>query len=147
MMGLDKSLIYSEADNQLSQSVLDSNSAYADLAHGRAVRARDATKLSIAGAYERAKAKNEFDEYGANLQADAQRMTEPGFAPLPPKPLELPRPILMDPMIPIDLPDVRKQAGSMGVGAAQGRAADTAMIVNAFVSMASAGLGGWIGKS
>ena len=138
MMGLDKSLIYSEADNQLSQSVLDSNSAYADLAHGLGVRERDATKLSIAGAYERAKAKNEFDEYGANLQADAQRMTEPGFAPLPPKPLELPRPILMDPMIPIDLPDVRKQAGSMGVGAAQGRAADTAMIVNAFVSMASA---------
>ncbi len=141
MMGLDKSLIYSEADSQLSQSVLDTNAGYADLAYGLGVKERDATKLSIASAYDRAIAKSEFDEYGANLAADAKRMSEPGFAPLPPKPLELPRAILMDPMLPIDLPEVRKGAGSGGVGAAQGRAQDTAMIVNAFVSLATAGIG------
>ena len=146
MMGLDKSLIYSEADSQLSQSVLDTKAGYADLAYGLGVKERDATKLSIASAYDRAIAKSEFDEYGANLAADAKRMSEPGFAPLPPKPLELPRAILMDPMLPIDLPEVRKGAGSGGVGAAQGRAQDTAMIVNAFVSLASAGLGGWASK-
>jgi len=100
------------------------------------------TKLSIRDAYGRALKKSEFDEYGANLQADAQRMAEPGMAPLPPKPLELPKAILMDPMLPQDLPEVRKGAGSGGVGAAQGAAADTAMLVNAFVSLASAGLGG-----
>jgi len=146
MMGLDKSLIYGEAEGALAQSTLTSKGAYADLAYGLGVQQRDATKLSIRAAYGRALQKSEFDEYGANLAADAQRMAEPGFAPLPPKPLELPRAILMDPMLPIDLPKVRKGAGSGGVGAAQGRASDSAMVVNAFVSLASAGLGGWASK-
>ena len=123
---------------------LDTKSGYADLAHGLGVKQRDATKLSIAGAYDRALEKSEFDEYGANLQADAQRMSEPGMAPLPPKPLELPRPILIDPMIPLDIPDPRKGAGSMGVGRAQGAAADTAAGINMFTQLASAALGGWI---
>jgi len=144
MMGLDKSLIYGEAGAAASQNALTTKGAYADLAYGLGQQERDATKTSIRSAYGRAMEKSEFDEYGANLQADAQRMSEPGFAPLPPKPLELPRAILMDPMLPQDLPKVRKGAGSGGVGAAQGRAQDTAMIVNAFVSLASAGLGGWI---
>ena len=144
MMGLDKSLIYGEAEGALAQSALTSKGAYADLAYGLGETERDATKLSIRSAYGRALNKSEFDEYGANLQADAQRMAEPGMTPLPPKPLELPRAILMDPMLPTDLPEIRKGAGSGGVGAAQGRAQDTAMIVNAFVSLASAGLGGWI---
>ena len=143
MMGLDKSLIYGEAEGALAQSALTTKGAYADLGHGLGVQQRDATKDSIRSAYGRALDKAEFDEYGANLAADAKRMSEPGFAPLPPKPLELPRAILMDPMLPQDLPKVRKGAGSGGVGAAQGRASDSAMIVNAFVSLASAGLGGW----
>ena len=146
MMGLDKSLIYGEAETALAQSALTSKGAYADLAYGLGVQQRDATKLSIRAAYGRALQKSEFDEYGANLAADAQRMAEPGFAPLPPKPLELPRAILMDPMLPMDLPEVRKGAGSGGVGAAKGRASDSAMVVNAFVSLASAGLGGWAAK-
>ena len=144
MMGLDKSLIYGEAEGALAQSALTSKGAYADLAYGLGETERDATKLSIRSAYGRALNKSEFDEYGANLQADAQRMAKPGMTPLPPKPLELPRAILMDPMLPTELPEVREGAGSGGVGAAQGRAQDTAMIVNAFVSLASAGLGGWI---
>ncbi len=146
MMGLDKSLIYGEAETALAQSALTTKGAYADLAYGLGVQQRDATKLSIRAAYGRALQKSEFDEYGANLAADAQRMAEPGFAPLPPKPLELPRAILMDPMLPMDLPRVRKGAGSGGVSAAQGRASDSAMVVNAFVSLATAGLGGWIAK-
>ena len=141
MMGLDKSLIYGEAETALAQSTLTSQGAYADLGYGLGQQQREATKDSIRSAYGRALDKAEFDEYGANLAADAKRMSEPGFAPLPPKPLELPRPILMDPMLPIDIPEPRKGAGSGGVGAAQGRASDTAMIVNAFVSLASAGIG------
>ena len=161
MMGLDESLIYADAEYRLATAGLTSKGAYADLSHkltGSQLDAqsgfaemshqlgaqqRDATKLSIGSAYDRALSKSEFDEYGANLQADAQRMEEPGFGPLPPKPLELPRPILMDPMLPIDIPEPREGAGSGGVGAAQGAAADTAVIVNALVSLASAGLGGW----
>ena len=146
MMGLDKSLIYGEAEGALAQSALTTKGAYADLAYGLGAQQRDATKGSIRSAYGRALEKSEFDEYGANLAADAKRMAEPGFAPLPPKPLELPRAILMDPMLPMDLPEVRKGAGSGGVGAAQGRAQDTAMIVNAFVSLASAGFGGMMAK-
>jgi len=141
MMGLDKSLIYGEAEGALAQTALTTKGAYADLAYGLGKQERDATKLSIRSAYGRALDKSEFDEYGANLQADAQRMAEPGFAPLPPKPLELPRAILMDPMLPQDLPEIREGAASGGVGAAQGRASDTSMIVNAFVQLASAGLG------
>lgn len=142
MMGLDKSLIYGEAEGALAQSALTTKGAYADLAYGLGAQQRDATKSSIRSAYGRALEKSEFDEYGANLAADAKRMAEPGFAPLPPKPLELPRAILMDPMLPTELPEVRKGAAAGGVGAAQGRAQDTAMIVNAFVSLASAGFGG-----
>ncbi len=144
MMGLDKSLIYGEAETALAQSALTSKGAYADLAYGLGVQQRDATKLSIRAAYGRALQKSEFDEYGANLAADAQRMAEPGFAPLPSKPLELPRAILMDPMLPTDLPEIRKGAASGGVGAAQGRAQDVAVTINAFTQLASAALGGWI---
>ena len=144
MMGLDKSLIYGEAETALAQSSLTSQGAYADLAYGLGAEQRDATKLSIRAAHGRALQKSEFDEYGANLQADAQRMSMPGFAPLPPKPLEMPRAILMDPMLPIDLPKVRKGAGSGGVSAAQGAAQDTSAIINMFTSLASSALGGWI---
>ena len=144
MMGLDKSLIYGEAEGALAQTSLTTKGAYADLTHGLGEQQREGTKISIRAAYGRALRKSEFDEYGANLAADAKRMTMPGFAPLPPKPLELPRPILMDPMLPRAHPDVRKAAGSMGVGAAQGRAADTAASINMFTQLASAALGGWI---
>jgi len=144
MMGLDKSLIYGEAETALAQSTLTSKGAYADLGYGLGEQQRDATKDSIRSAYGRALDKAEFDEYGANLAADAQRMSEPGFAPLPSKPLELPRAILMDPMLPTDLPEIREGAGSGGVGAAQGRAQDVAVTVNAFTQLASAALGGWI---
>ena len=142
MMGLDKSLISGETEAATAQSALTTKAAYADLASGLGAEQRDASRLSAQAAYGRAMNKAEFDEYGANLAADAKRMAEPGFAPLPPKPLELPEAILMDPMLPMDLPEVRKGAGSGGVGAAQGRAQDIAMIVNAFTSILSAGIGG-----
>ena len=144
MMGLDKSLIYGETETALARTALTSQAAYTDLAYGLGVEQRDATRLSIKAAHGRAMDKAEFDEYGANLAADAQRMSEPGFAPLPPKPLELPRPILADPMLPREHPKVRKGAGSMGVGRASGAAADTAAGINAFTQLASAALGGWI---
>ena len=144
MMGLDKSLIYGEAEHKLAQSKLTTAGAFADTAHGLGVTQRAATGESIRSAYGRALDKSEFDEYGANLQADASRMAEPGFAPLPPKPLELPRAIMMDPMLPVPHPEVRRGAGSMGVNRAAGAAGDTAAGINAFFGLASAALGGWV---
>ena len=135
MMGLDKSLIYGEAEYQLQGTALTSKAAYADLAHGLGIKQREATSASIRSAYGRALKKAEFDEYGANLAADAKRMSKPGFADLPPKPLELPRPILLDPMLPREHPEVRKGAGSMGAGAAADQARGVGMIMNAFTSI------------
>ena len=162
MMGLDASLIYGEAEHGLAQTALTTKAAYEDLAYNLdqsvldeqrmyagaefalGKEQRDATKLSIRAAHKRSLEKNEFDEYGANLAADAKRMSMPGMAPLPPKPLELPRAVLMDPMLPQKLPKVRKGAGSGGVGAAQGAAQDTGQIINMFTQLAGAALGGWI---
>ena len=144
MMGLDKSLIYGEAEIALAQTALTTKGAYADLTYGLGAEQREASKISARAAYGRALDKSEFDEYGANLAADAKRMTKPGMAPLPPKPLELPRAILVDPMIPLDIPKPRKGAGSMGVGRAQGAAADTAAGINMATQLVSAALGGWV---
>jgi len=134
MMGLDQSLIYGEQEHRLAQSALTTKGAYADLAHGLGIQERDATKDSIRSAYGRALKKSEFDEYGANLQADANRMSAPGFAPLPPKPLELPRAILADPMLPREHPEVVKGAGSGGAGAAADQARGVGMVMNAFAT-------------
>ena len=134
MMGLDQSLIYGEQEHRLAQSALTTKGAYADLAHGLGIQERDATKDSIRSAYGRALKKSEFDEYGANLQADANRMSAPGFAPLPPKPLELPRAILADPMLPREHPEVVKGAGSGGAGAAADHARGVGMVMNAFAT-------------
>ena len=59
------------------------------------------SKLSIGEAYTRATAKIGLDEYGANLKADANRMMKPS-PPIPiPKPLETPRSIIIDNMLPV----------------------------------------------
>ena len=59
------------------------------------------SKLSIGEAYTRATKKIGLDEYGANLKADASRMMKPS-PPIPiPKPLETPRSILVDSMLPV----------------------------------------------
>jgi len=59
------------------------------------------SKLSIGEAYTRATKKIGLDEYGANLKADANRMMKPS-PPIPiPKPLETPRSILVDSMLPV----------------------------------------------
>ena len=62
---------------------------------------REQSKLSIGEAYTRATKKIGLDEYGANLKADASRMMKPS-PPIPiPKPLETPRSILVDSMLPV----------------------------------------------
>jgi len=59
------------------------------------------SKLSIGEAYTRATKKIGLDEYGANLKADANRMMKPS-PPIPiPKPLETPRSVIIDSMLPV----------------------------------------------
>jgi len=59
------------------------------------------SKLSIGEAYTRATKKIGLDEYGANLKADASRMTKPS-PPIPlPKPLQTPRSTIIDRMLPV----------------------------------------------
>jgi len=78
MMGFDKSLIYGEAKYSLGKSQLKSEGAYADLQYDLGEQQREATKLSIGAAYDRSIQQVEHDLFGANLQADAARMTHPG---------------------------------------------------------------------
>ena len=80
---------------------------------------RHEEQLSIARSHEAAKKKITHDLYGANLRADANRLSMPSMGPALPKPLEMPRAIIMDPMLPINSKKPLKGAGSGGVGAAQ----------------------------
>ena len=76
---------------------------------------REQSKLSIGEAYTRATKKIGLDEYGANLKADASRMTKPS-PPMPmPKPLETPRSVIVDSMLP-----VRQRAPVWGSGMGPG---------------------------
>jgi len=76
---------------------------------------REQSKLSIGEAYTRATAKIGLDEYGANLKADANRMMKPS-PPMPmPKPLETPRSVIVDSMLP-----VRQHAPVWGSGMGPG---------------------------
>ena len=73
------------------------------------------SKLSIGEAYTRATKKISLDEYGANLKADANRMMKPS-PPIPiPRPLETPRSVIVDSMLP-----VRQRAPVWGSGMGPG---------------------------
>jgi hypothetical protein len=73
------------------------------------------SKLSIGEAYTRATKKIGLDEYGANLKADANRMMKPS-PPIPiPRPLETPRSVIVDSMLP-----VRQRAPTWGSGMGPG---------------------------
>jgi len=127
MLGIDKSLIDLYEQDQ-----------YSDIGYRLGEKQRDATKLSIHSAYDRSIKKAKHDKYASDLMADSQRMSKPGMAPLPPKPLTLPRAELLDPMIPREPPKPRKGAGSMGAGAAADQARGVGMAFNAVTSIATA---------
>tara|TARA_B100000902_G_scaffold392213_1_gene444267 strand:+ start:752 stop:1813 length:1062 start_codon:yes stop_codon:yes gene_type:complete len=94
-------------------------------------------QMSIERSYNSAYRKIGHDQYGSNLRADAQRLSMPTMGPALPKPLEMPRAIINDPMLPINSKAPVKGASSGGVGAAQDRTRQNA----AFGSLAGMAAG------
>tara|TARA_R100001463_G_scaffold42462_2_gene89011 strand:- start:1464 stop:2504 length:1041 start_codon:yes stop_codon:yes gene_type:complete len=101
---------------------------------------RSEETLSIQRSNKNALRKIRHDQYGANLHADAQRMSMPSLGPALPKPLEMPRAVIMDPMLPVNSKRPLKGAGSGGVGAAQ----DQTRMMSSIGSVAGMAIGSMI---
>ena len=113
--GVDQTLAEQEAASNLSNAKIGAGVKTADLEYALGIKQRDATKLSIGGAHDRAAKKIELDQYKANVQADFSRMSQPSMGIPIPKPLETPMATIMDPIVP-----VRGQEPVWGAGAGGG---------------------------
>jgi len=91
------------------------------------------SKLSIMKAYDHSIKKTKYDWFAANVKADASRRSMPVPPPTIPKPLAIPRAIIVDPPIPINSPEPIPQAvvtsgtQSTGIGAVVGMVAGAAI--------------------
>jgi len=116
------------------------------------------SKLSIIRAFDHSIKKAKFDWFAANVKADANRMSMPIPPPPIPKPLSIPRAILVDGPIPIFSPEpiegtvTSTKTSSGGVGGALGGAASgfmmgasTGMPHMAGIGAVVGGIGGAIG--
>ena len=114
--GVDQTLAEQEAASNLSNAKIGAGVKTADLEYALGIKQRDATKLSIGGAHDRAAKKIAHDQYAANVQADFNRMSQPSMGVPIPKPLEIPMATIVDPLIPVKgKPPVR--GAGMGPGA------------------------------
>ena len=113
--GVDQTLAEQEAASNLSNAKIGAGVKTADLEYALGIKQRDATKLSIGGAHERATKKIVHDQYAANVQADFNRMSQPSMGIPIPRPLEIPMATIMDPIVP-----VRGQEPVWGAGAGAG---------------------------
>ena len=124
MYGLDVSLEMAGADYNLQR------------------KQQDYSKLSIMRAYDQNLKKIEFDQFSANMKADANRMALPGRPPAMPKPLSVPRALILDPPIPINSPEpIEGAVMSTGTSGSGGSGVWGGMMTGA--SMGAAG--GWWG--
>ena len=57
--------------------------------------------MSIFGAQKRGIQGITHEEYSANMKADMSRMSKPDYGLPVPKPMELPQPVIIDPMLPV----------------------------------------------
>ena len=99
--GVDQTLAEQEAAANLSNAKIGAAGLNADIDYALGIKQRDATKLSISGAHDRAAKKIELDQYKANVQADFSRMSEPSKSIPIPKPLEIPMATIIDPIVPV----------------------------------------------
>ncbi|HJO10385.1 MAG TPA: hypothetical protein QGH16_11050 [Verrucomicrobiota bacterium] len=117
--GVDQTLAEQEAASNLSNAKIGAGVKTADLEYALGIKQRDATKLSIGGAHDRAAKKIELDQYKANVQADLNRMSQPTMGIPIPKPLEIPMATIMDPIVPVrGEPPVWGTGGGMGASSA-----------------------------
>ena len=162
-------MIYSMAMFGIDQTLKDQETL-SDIAAGKITVERDvveekrevqkrellATELSIAGAQKRGIKQITHDEYAANIKADMSRMSKPEIGLPIPKPMELPQPVIVDPMLPVrgkppvrgagvgPAPSAQSSGGSGGIFSAAGGAIGAALTVS---SVATGGLGIPIGMA
>ena len=116
-----------------------------------------ATELSIFGAQKRGIKQITHDEYSANIKADMSRMSKPSYGLPVPKPMELPQPVIIDPMLPVQgkppvwgagvgpPPSAQSSGGSGGIFGAVGSAVGA--IAGSIIPGAGTALGASIGGS
>ena len=129
--GVDQTMAEQEAASNLSNAKIGAAVKTTDLEYALGIKQRDATKLSIGSAHDRANKKIVHDQYAANVQADFNRMSQPTMGIPIPKPLEIPMATILDPIVPVrGEPPVwgagmgagPSSAGSTGGGGAVGTA-------------------------
>ena len=101
LYGVDKTLAQQEAGARLTNAQIGQAGLYADMENALGIEQREATRLSIGSAHDRAEKKIIHDQYVANVQADFNRMSAPSMGIPIPKPLEIPMATIMDPIIPV----------------------------------------------
>ena len=138
--GVDQTMAEQEAAANLANVKIGQAGFDNEINKALGIEKREATKLSIGSAHERANRKIEHDQYVANVQADMNRMSEPSRGVPIPKPLEIPMATIMDPILPVkgkppvwgagappELPQQKSGGWGQIIGMAAGIAA-TAMI-------------------
>ncbi len=105
MYGLDVDLQFKEGLFLISENKFHSDIDHLNKSYDLQKEEEAASKLSIMRAYDHSLKKTEHDQFAANIAADAKRMTKPVLAPAPPKPLSIPRAVILDPMVPIYGPE------------------------------------------
>ena len=103
-----------------------------------------ASKLSIMRAYDHTLKKVEHDQFAANIAADAKRMTKPTLMPAPPKPLSIPRAVILDPMVPIYGPEPIEGVAYSGGASGANDFADSAE--TAIINKRGGGIGLILGR-
>jgi hypothetical protein len=154
--GVDQTMAEQEAASNLSNAKIGAAVKTADLEYALGIKQRDATKLSIGSAHDRANKKIAHDQYAANVQADFNRMSQPTMGIPIPKPLEIPMATILDPIVPVKGkppvwgagmgagPSSAGSTGGGGVSGALGVASSTFGALGAAGSLAATG-GGTIG--
>jgi len=161
MYGMDLDLQYKQADFIVSENKFHSDIDHANQSYDLQKQEEAASKLSIMRAYDHAISKVGYDQFAANVAADAKRMSKPSLMPAPPKPDAVPRARILDPMVPIYGPEpiegVSYSGGASGGGgnavtgaiggAMQGAALGTAIApgIGTAIGAVVGGIGGAMG--
>ena len=101
MYGIDQTLKDQEVINDIASGKLVVDRQVLEEKIDVQKRELLATELSIFGAQKRGIQGITHEEYSANMKADMSRMSKPDYGLPVPKPMELPQPVIIDPMLPV----------------------------------------------
>jgi hypothetical protein len=137
MYGLDQSLRQAGSQYALAKD-------YTDKSYANTQTMQEQSKLSINRAFDQNIKKIEFDQFSANVKADANRLAMPVPGPVLPKPLATPPAIFLDPPLVVNAPEPIPGAVTTtgtqgtGVGTMIGGAVGGALMLS---NIATGGLG------